>query len=114
MIAGEENKPSLDELAHYGVKGMKWRVHKDSRIRPSNWMTAKPGSETEARIIRESKAQEKVIKAKTVTAYNKALEEQAAIQIKNRQKRIKFGEAKTRDLLAKHRATKYKDMVSDQ
>lgn len=30
MILGEEGKPSLDELAHHGVKGMRWGQHKSS------------------------------------------------------------------------------------
>lgn len=29
MILGEETKPLLDTLAHYGVKGMKWGVRRD-------------------------------------------------------------------------------------
>lgn len=32
MISGEEAKPSLDELVHYGVKGMKWGVHRRQEI----------------------------------------------------------------------------------
>lgn len=28
MILGEKEKPSLDELVHHGVKGMKWGQHK--------------------------------------------------------------------------------------
>jgi len=30
MIVGQEDKPPLDELAHYGVKGMKWGVTHDT------------------------------------------------------------------------------------
>jgi hypothetical protein len=29
MILGEESKPPLDELVHFGVKGMRWGIRKD-------------------------------------------------------------------------------------
>ena len=46
MIAGQEDKPPLDELAHFGVKGMKWgrrkaeppttRAEKQARVKQLN------------------------------------------------------------------------------
>jgi hypothetical protein len=31
-VFSEDNKPSLDELLHYGVKGMKWGVRKQTIV----------------------------------------------------------------------------------
>jgi hypothetical protein len=46
MILGEEDKPSLDELAHHGVKGMKWGSR---RGKSESVSSAKPnGSEIHA------------------------------------------------------------------
>jgi hypothetical protein len=35
MILGGEEKPPLDELAHFGVKGMHWGQHKAVSMHPS-------------------------------------------------------------------------------
>lgn len=117
MIAGEENKPSLDELAHYGVKGMRWRVQRGGQTRLPSWMEQSPRTEQATKLPpkKPETTEKKTANVKAVVEPpNKVAPESTAIQIKNRQNRVKFGATKLRDILAKHRATKYKDMVSDQ
>lgn len=62
VFVGEENKPSLDELAHYGVKGMKWG-QKKARITGDDIRDARVRVYDQTRQIRRTR---KEIKKTTV------------------------------------------------
>lgn len=106
IIDGE--KPPPGELQHHGIKGMKWGIRKDSRLRPSNWMVIPEGTPRAARIQRESDAHGKVVNATTVSAHKKALDNLAEVQRKNR---IEAGKAKTADLVKRHGMTPVKTLA---
>lgn len=80
MIVGE-SKPPLAELAHYGVKGMKWGVIRDKL---SSVMAVKDGTPQAARIQRESDAHARVNSARTVAGHKKALDDLAEVQRQNK------------------------------
>jgi len=86
MIMGESTKPPLDELIHFGVKGMKWGVRREPKkaFRGLSLMAVKEGTTKAARIQRVSDAQDKVNQAKTVTQYHKALGNLAAVERQNK------------------------------
>lgn len=77
MIVGAE-KPPLTELAHHGVKGMKWGV------RRALSMEVEKGTPEAQRIARVSKAQDAVARAKTDATYNRALDRLAVVQRQNK------------------------------
>lgn len=69
-------KPSLEELIHFGVKGMRWGVRNSEprkAFRGLSLMAVKEGTPKAARIEKASQAREKVNRATTVSGYQKAL-----------------------------------------
>ena len=106
MMIGTD-KPSLGELAHFGVKGMKWGVRRNRETktgkkkprRLSSLMSVKDDDPRADRIRRVSEAQDRVNKAETVAAYNRALKNLETVQ---RQIRIEEGKKTAKKVLTKH------------
>lgn len=110
MIVGQDEKPSLEELAHYGIRGMKWGVRRGglgSRLRGSlaDKRQREVSVATRMRENRSKGLDEKLgrgitrVAAVTKNRFNKTLDKQ--ISKKSAQmKRLESGRLKAVDVLA--------------
>lgn len=84
MIVGEKKKPSLDEqtLAHFGVKGMRWGVRRQSSPSGNSGPSRK-----QARQLKNNVRNAQIDKARAAVA-KRQQEEALALQIKSGKERV--------------------------
>lgn len=95
-VVGVE-KPDLEELAHYGVKGMKWGVRRENRLNRARRVASGTASR------REKFAFSLTDTSKSSVKRNKDLKGAAASRVREleaRKARIQKGEARVKDLIA--------------
>lgn len=95
----DEGKPSLDELAHFGVKGMKWGTRRQKRLDRVSRVASGKGSFTDKVRVFSTET------SPASFAYNGGLKGAAASrkrELAARKKRIQAGKASVADFLALH------------
>jgi hypothetical protein len=59
FVVGQEDKPSLEELKHFGVKGMKWGVHRSESSGGSSGGSAGPDKKQLRALDKQSREKDK-------------------------------------------------------
>ena len=98
ILMGDE-KPSLEELSHHGIKGMKWGVRREGRLELNRRVASGSGSKIDK--LRVAATQ---VSADSVRRSG-GLEKAAANKVKeleDRKARIERGQASVGDYLALH------------
>jgi hypothetical protein len=97
-------KPSLDELAHVGVKGMKWGKHRQRRLDRVTRVASGKGSVIDkARVFGTEVS---AASAKRNKGFQGAVASRQR-ELEGRKKRIESGQATVKDFLALHGGDKW-------
>lgn len=99
MILDQEVKPSLEDLAHHGVKGMKWGQRRTNRIAQIERVGAGKGSRLDRAKVAATEVSRSSVKKQgglAGAARNKALNMKAV------DRRREMGKATLKDILSAH------------
>lgn len=107
-MVGDE-KPSLEELAHYGIKGMKWNVRRGGLLSRYRGAIADNAQQREKILTRRVENRSKGVEERLASNVDRLLGgrkrmvrrgKKEIARLRQRQARIKRGEMTARDILS--------------